>query len=874
MSASIVELWTARFGRSKARRRGLTVRERWAGLAVVVVVLALAGPASAAGGTLLRPPVSTLEPGQFQVVSVPLDVNVVLVGLDPGTGVRQLDVSRFLSALPSQSMPQIRDPAFYGITRDLGLHFTYRYHVTVASQPFDDAFFSFLARDGREGPPTLFQRLYDRQRAARRQIHSNLMIDAVDTERWLGQHSASIGVDTRRYTLLLINWYGRRDFRDHLYNKPGEPDPDTGISDALNDFGPGDAWGGTPADDPERPLGSLRRIWFYDTSAAVAGVDASWNLDDPAPSGGSPVSYRIPPIWEYGTTTGYRPFDDLTGDLAKIARYVAVDMLFTPSPLYDPSLGAAQLPSKINVELTGLSDLPGQQATDLVQGSIVADKLAEAEPYNQITYQAKARVLTGEELAVYTCFHSIFFTAGGTSCYNNPLDPSGFDDLNFWISDHLTSEFIDGRPDFDIPVALYDVPDRLGTGDFLGNTNDDLQTGLQTNITSWSSPGTVEREKPIDFPTPGDMTFTPGTGDRFTVAHAPATFDPAIGSDLHLGDDDSAEVQLPFGFPFLGTTYTSIFVNSNGSITLGAPDPHDTGRYLYQLASGPPRIAPLYTDLNPDAAGSVNAAVHAGSVVVTWSGVPQYGEPSSNTFQVILTADGGITFAYGRLSWPFGTIGVSAGNDHGPTTEVDFGRGDPSGLRAGTIFARYPQGTTLGPTHIVTHEVGHFIGLSHPHDGFDWETGVDFVPQGPFYFAWVGDYTDTVMSYLTQQTDFSQFDRDALNRDMTSVYINTSNSVLGDIYATGNAGLAATQIQSADREAAHAIADLQSLDYEPAARSGKAAYLDVLAAAAKVGVAPVAALHAGRNGQSATSSSRRVHHDGVKDLSALANASP
>ena len=44
--------------------------------------------------------------------------------------------------------------------------------------------------------------------------------------------------------------------------------------------------------------------------------------------------YRMPPVWEYGNLTGYRPFDDLSGDLAKVTRYVAIDLLFTTSPLY------------------------------------------------------------------------------------------------------------------------------------------------------------------------------------------------------------------------------------------------------------------------------------------------------------------------------------------------------------------------------------------------------------------------------------------------------------------------------------------------------------------------------------------------------------
>ena len=50
--------------------------------------------------------------------------------------------------------------------------------------------------------------------------------------------------------------------------------------------------------------------------------------------------------------------------------------------------------------------------------------------------------------------------------------------------------------------------------------------------------------------------------------------------------------------------------------------------------------------------------------------------------------------------------------------------------------------------------------MSHPHDGFDWETGVDYEPTGPFFLAWAGDEHNSIMSYIDLNWDFSQFDRD------------------------------------------------------------------------------------------------------------------
>lgn len=69
-----------------------------------------------------------------------------------------------------------------------------------------------------------------------------------------------------------------------------------------------------------------------------------------------------------------------------------------------------------------------------------------------------------------------------------------------------------------------------------------------------------------------------------------------------------------------------------------------------------------------------------------------------------------------------------------------------------------------GFTTTTIHEVGHHVGMSHPHDGYDYEADVDFGPGGPYYFAWSGDESNSMMSYIDLNWDFSQFDRDNMNR--------------------------------------------------------------------------------------------------------------
>ena len=193
---------------------------------------------------------------------------------------------------------------------------------------------------------------------------------------------------------------------------------------------------------------------------------------------------------------------------------------------------------------------------------------------------------------------------------------------------------------------------------------------------------------PVDLPLPTNLTFTP-TATGFNVAFAAASLDPAVGSPLPLGDDDTESVPLGFGFPFLGASYASIFVNSDGNITFGAGDSASTPRDAARLIGGPPRVAPLLNDLNPEAGGTINASVRVDRVVVTWTNVPEFGTTNANTFQVTLFASGQITYTYANLDADFGVIGVAEGDNEGPINEIDLTADLPTAFAAGAIFEEF-----------------------------------------------------------------------------------------------------------------------------------------------------------------------------------------
>ena len=199
----------------------------------------------------------------------------------------------------------MRSRLFYGIEEKLGITYTYDYNVKYADRAYENRFFGELSRLAKPAPLTAFQRQYNDQDGNVLDVADNHHIDAPSVERWLATHPPA-GVDTRRNTVFFINWYGRSDFKFHVYTKTDEPDPDTGYNFGVQrDSRKIIAWGGTTADDEENGLGSTRRVWFHDLSAGPESWTANWNVDDPDLDGNGVEDYRMPAIWEYAAG-GYR----------------------------------------------------------------------------------------------------------------------------------------------------------------------------------------------------------------------------------------------------------------------------------------------------------------------------------------------------------------------------------------------------------------------------------------------------------------------------------------------------------------------------------------------------------------------------------------
>ena len=232
---------------------------------------------------------------------------------------------------------------------------------------------------------------------------------------------------------------------------------------------------------------------------------------------------------------------------------------------------------------------------------------------------------------------------------------------------------------------------------------------------------------PLDLAAPSGLRFVAGV-DAFSVSATAGGIDPGFGGDLGLGDDDAAPVQASdsglfnggAGFPFLGINYTTdkIFVGSDGHITFGEPEASSSARDAGRFIGGPPRIGPLFADLDPSSAGSVNADMRADRIVVTWSGVPEFGLTNSNTFQTVLFADGRIDFAYSRVDLQFAVVGLAEGHDEGPINELDLSADLPvTNLGAGAIFEEFAPAIIIQQLDVI--ELTKEFYRSHP-DKFDY----------------------------------------------------------------------------------------------------------------------------------------------------------
>ncbi len=170
-----------------------------------------------------------------------------------------------------------------------------------------------------------------------------------------------------------------------------------------------------------------------------------------------------------------------------------------------------------------------------------------------------------------------------------------------------------------------------------------------------------------------DAMITASAAAGGTATGINVIFDvPQPGVPLAVGDDGFVELFPPFPIDFCGVRYTSLFVNANGSVTFGTSSA-SFSESTYNHLAGPPRVAPLWDDLNASAGGSVTFQQTASTFTVSWQDVPEYPADGANTFSVKFqkknqhgqslgpVVGNAFTLAYGDVSAVDGLAGYSCG---------------------------------------------------------------------------------------------------------------------------------------------------------------------------------------------------------------------
>jgi hypothetical protein len=481
--------------------------------ALVVPIVAERAPDEADIALRRAPAFSGLEPGEFVTHKQTVPIDIVLIGFDLG----QINRRDLAALLPPTSTPAVRYPQFYGLQgRAVGLEYEFRYSLTRKSRNFEDQFFRFLARTGTPGNPTVYQTAYNNQQNNVLDVTGPVLyIDGPTVERWLENNA---NPRTNGYTVYFINWHGRRDFVFHAYTRIGEPDPDTGVDFGQFQSSAMQAWGGTRS-----------RSWFYDFSAGPEWNTTNWLVDVTDLDGDGIEDYRMPPIWEYHVN-GYRSPDALGYDMGLLTRYVAIDLLFAPSPLYDPLVTSPGALGRKVADITMFEDDPASNGTDFIDTTFARDSWERFQPYYR--WRTALRDIDPIDPGAKQSLDIFVGNVNAPGCWTPFGTP--FAQLFCFFTERL-SEYVPRYPsrDYVAPIFAFNTTEA-GLGEqfgLLGFADDNWVDGTQTLTFTFDAD--VYREFGYGF----TGTTIHEVGHHIGMSHPHDGYDPETGVDFGPGNE-------------------------------------------------------------------------------------------------------------------------------------------------------------------------------------------------------------------------------------------------------------------------------------------------------------------------------------------------
>ena len=332
-----------------------------------------------------------------------------------------------------------------------------------------------------------------------------------------------------------------------------------------------------------------------------------------------------------GLTSGFEQESDLT------ALRSPIGTVKSQSAIFEDLVGTSPAET---VDLSGTLRFNGvNRIADLTEGA-GNDSVAQATPLPKVPFDS------------------------ASSAFATVIDPDR-DDVDFYsfrvkAGDVLAIEVVRGN--LDSVIGVFDAD----TGELL-ITDDDGGNGLLSRLVLQIN---VDIRLAVAVSTFPDLTFVGAgtTSGRYTVY-----INTYRGTPIAIGDDNTVPIALSRPFSFQGQSYNSLFVNSNGSLSFGAGDTSFLPTVPAFLA-GPPRVSPLWTDLdatgflgNP---GLVLADVSNRNVAVHFISVSEFFSSSPNYFSAELTDKGFVGIKWGPTARDTALVGVTQGGgaaDPGPT---------------------------------------------------------------------------------------------------------------------------------------------------------------------------------------------------------------
>ena len=210
-------------------------------------------------------------------------------------------------------------------------------------------------------------------------------------------------------------------------------------------------------------------------------------------------------------------------------------------------------------------------------------------------------------------------------------------------------------------------------------TNPSLTSGYDA-----AKSGRVPGGRPA--PTPAakrSSSSTAGPQNRDTGCFIPSD---ASYTALPRNDDGSfGPIALPFTFRLYGSSYTQVWINTNGNLTFQGPYSSFSSS---GFPSGVPMVAPFWSDVDTRslASGQIRYKLSPTNLIVTWENVGYYANMADklNTFQAIIGSSTdallgpgqNVSLRYGDMQWTTGAASGGAGGFLGIPATVGANNGN------------------------------------------------------------------------------------------------------------------------------------------------------------------------------------------------------